>query len=138
MEFNSVQPDLIRFEMRQVQGQNPNDREQKKPGVFGRFLSGMGKVLGAMALPLSFIFPPAAIGAAGMYGLGTIGDQLAAKSYRKAAENAGRQQGQNIVCPGLSTGGLQPAGFDLSSRDSEVMAVLDRRSVGLSAMAQKI
>jgi hypothetical protein len=65
---------------------------QKKPGFFARLLSGMGRVLGAVAAPLSFIFPPAAIGAAGMYGLSQIGDQMQMRTAQKQMEKAQREQ----------------------------------------------
>ena len=81
MSLNTIKPDLVRYEMRMVQGQNPHVREQKKPGAFGRFLSGMGKILGSIAMPLSFIFPPAALGAAGMYGVVAALERHGAHSF---------------------------------------------------------
>lgn len=136
MTINSVQPSMVRFEMRMVQGQDPYAREQKKPGFFGRLLSGFGKVLGAVAAPLSFIFPPAAIAAAGMYGVGQIGDQMQAKSYAKAAAKQQQQQATQVAFPGLSLGtGPQPASFDA---DNEVMRTLDARGASMSQMSQRI
>ena len=140
MSLNTIKPDLVRYEMRMVQGQNPHVREQKKPGLFGRFLSGLGKVLGSVAMPLSFIFPPAAIGAAGMYGIGAIGDGMQQRAYAKAAEKAQRERPQQAMFPGLEIGGVQmtPASFDLSGRDQRVMQVLDARGHSMTDMANGI
>jgi len=123
--------------MRMVQGQDPHVREQKKPGAFGRFLSGIGKVLGSIAMPLSFIFPPAAIGAAGMYGIGAIGDGMQQRAYANAAEKMQREKPQQAFFPGLEVEGMpvQPASFDLSARDQQIMNVLDARGHSLSDMA---
>ncbi len=141
MALNTIQPDMVKFEMRMVQGENPHAREQKKPGAFGRFLSGLGRVLGSVAMPLSFIFPPAAIGAAGMYGIGQIGDQVQTRAYANAAEKAQRQQATNVAFPGLQLGGasaVRPAAFDMTGRDQSVMDVLSARGGSMSEMSQKI
>lgn len=140
MQFSPIQPDLVRYEMRMVQGVDPYTREQKKPGFFGRLLSGLGRVLGAVAMPLSFIFPPAAIGAAGMYGLSTIGDQMQQRAYLKQAEKMQREQQTNVSCPGLEMGGsaIQPANYDLSMSDEQVMDVLWARNDSMSQMAHSI
>lgn len=141
MSTSLLKPDLVRFEMRMVQGQDPRVREQKKPGGFGRFLSGVGKVLGAIAMPLSFLFPPAALGAAGMYGLGALGDGLQARAANRTAEKAQRESQTLVSCPGLDLGGgmaPSPAVFDLSTRDRDVMGVLDARANSLKALARKM
>lgn len=139
MSLNTIRPDLVRFEMKMVQGQDPHVREQRKPGAFGRFLSGVGKVLGSVAMPLSFIFPPAAIGAAAMYGAGAIGDQSQARAYNKAMEKQQRDQATNVSFPGLDVGGgMQPASFDMSTGDQEVMRVLGARGNSLTEMSQSI
>lgn len=141
MALNTIRPDLVRFEMRMVQGQDPHVREQRRPGAFGRFLSGLGRVLGAVAAPLSFIFPPAAIAAAGMYGVGAIGDQSQARTAQKQAEKAQREQATTVSFPGLSmgeAGGIAPASFDMSMRDQEVMRVLNARGGSMTDMAQRI
>ncbi len=140
MSINTIQPDMVRYEMRMVQGQDPKVREQKRPGFFGRLLSGVGKVLGAIAAPLSFIFPPAALGAAGMYGISAIGDQMQARSNARAAEKMQRDQPQQASYPGIEIDGMamQPASFDLSARDQQVMQVLDARGGSMSAMSQRI
>lgn len=141
MALNTIRPDLVRFEMRMVQGQDPHTREQRKPGAFGRFLSGMGRVLGAVAMPLSFMFPPAAIAAAGMYGVGAIGDQSQARSAVKQAEKAGREQATTVSFPGLDMGNgsaIRPASFDVSMRDQEVMRVLEARGSSMMEMANRI
>lgn len=140
MSLNTIKPDLVRYEMRMVQGQDPHVREQKKPGAFGRFLSGIGKVLGSIAMPLSFIFPPAAIGAAGMYGVGAIGDGMQRRAYANAAEKAQQERPQQASFPGLEIGGMQmtPASFDLSARDQQVMNVLGARGHSMTDMANGI
>ncbi len=140
MQFNPVQPSLVKYEMRMVQGVDPHVREQKKPGFFGRLLSGLGRVLGAVAAPLSFIFPPAALGAAGMYGIGAIGDQMQAKAYQKQAEKMQREQQTNVSFPGLQMDGeqVQPAGFDISASDERVMNVLFARNDAMTEMAHSI
>lgn len=139
MTLNSIRPDLVRFEMKMVQGQDPNAREQKKPGAFARFLSGVGKVLGAVAAPLSFIFPPAAIAAAGMYGLGTIGDRMQAKTYQKQAQKAQEEAATQVSFPGLMMGGgPTPASFESSAGDYGVTDVLGARGNSMNEMSQRI
>ncbi len=141
MALNTVQPDLVRFEMRMVQGVDPHAREQKKPGAFGRFLSGMGKILGSVAMPLSFVFPPAAIGAAGMYGVGAIGDQVQQRAYAKQAEKMQRERTTQVVFPGMEMHGghgPQPAAFDFSASDQQVMQVLDARGGAMNDMAHQL
>lgn len=140
MQFSPIQPDLVKYEMRMVQGVDAHAREQKKPGFFGRLLSGMGRVLGAVATPLSFIFPPAAIGAAGMYGIGAIGDQMQAKSYQKQAEKMQRDQQTNVSFPGLQmdSEAMQPVNFDISASDERVMNVLFARNDAMTEMAHSI
>lgn len=141
MALNTIKPDLVKYEMRMVQGQNPLEREQKKPGAFGRFLSGVGKILGAVAMPLSFLFPPAAIGAAGMYGIGAIGDGVQKRAYAKAAEKAERDQMTQVVFPGLGVSDespIQPAAGTFAARDMEVMNVLDSRGNSLNQMKNSL
>lgn len=127
MEFQPIKPDLVRYEMRMVQGTNPHAQEQKRPGAFARFLSGTGKILGSVAMPLSFIFPPAAIGAAGMYGAGAIGDQMQQRIATQQMEQMQRQQQTTVSFPGLGVGGqsgLQPASGTVEAYDQDVMNVL--------------
>jgi len=139
--IDTVKPDLVRYEMRMVQGQNPHEREQKRPGAFGRFLSGVGKVLGAVAMPLSFIFPPAAIGAAGMYGMGQIGDGLQKRAYSNAYDKAMKDRMTQVSFPGLGVGGssqVRPAAGSIASGDQQVMQVLDARGTSMSDMSGSI
>ena len=135
---NTIQPDFIKYEARMVQGQDPREIARKRPGAFGRFLSGFGKVLGSVAAPLSFIFPPAAIGAAGMYGVGTLGDQMQQRSNQKEMEAFQRENATMVSYPGLdaskSASGLQPVNFapgqqsGASASDTAVMSVLFARN----------
>ena len=137
MSFSRVQPTLVRYEMRMVQGQDPRVREQRKPGFFGRLLSGMGRVLGAVAAPLSFIFPPAAIAAAGMYGLGKVGDQMQVSAYQKMVAKQ-QQAAMPVSYPGMDisgVGGASPASFDVSAQDARVMDVLFSRGNAQTEMA---
>jgi hypothetical protein len=121
--------------MKMVQGIDPTVREQKKPGFFGRLLSGVGRVLGAVAAPLSFIFPPAAIASAGMYGLGKIGDQMQVSAYKKMQQKQ-QQAMQPVSYPGmeLDAGGVSPASFDVSAQDAQIMDVLFARGDAMTSM----
>ena len=142
MEFKPIQPDLVRFEMRLVKGEDPHSQAQKRPGRFGRFLSGVGKVLGAAAMPMSFIFPPAAIAAAGLYGVGQIGDQSQARANQRTMENIQRQQMTTVSFPGLNTGGsgITPAAATIpgAAGDSQVMDVLYQRDSAAMEMSHGI
>ena len=142
MEFKAIQPDLVKFEARLVKGENPHAVAQKKPGAFGRFLSGFGKVLGSVAAPMSFIFPPAAIAAAGLYGVGAIGDQAQVRAYQRVAENVQRQQGTTVSFPGLNSGQGQiiPANARVPGAygDQQVMDVLYQRDVAAMEMSRGI
>ena len=146
MEFQPVRPDLVHYQVRQTQGTPIWAQETKKPGGFGRFLSGMGRVLGAVSLPLSFVFPPAALAAAGMYGTSQIGDVIQARAYTKAIEQQQVQsQASYVVYPGLDMGGgsantMQPAAASQSygARDEQVMNVLFSRDNALHSMAESL
>lgn len=140
MPLNKIKPDLVRYEMRMVQGVNPHEKEQKRPGAFGRFLSGAGRVLGSVAMPLSFIFPPAAIAAAGMYGVGAIGDQAQGRAYGRAYEKMMRERATAVSFPGLefNPSPIQPAAAGMSAGDSEVMRVLDARGHAMTDMSDQI
>lgn len=135
MSFSTVQPTLVKYEMRMVQGVDPHVREKRKPGFFGRLLSGIGRVLGAVAAPLSFIFPPAAIAAAGMYGLGKVGDQMQISAYQKQVQKQ-QQAAMPVSYPGmdLSAPNVSPATFDVSAHDAQVMDVLFARGNSQTAM----
>lgn len=143
MNFNPVRPDAVKYEMRMVSGENPFEQSQKTPGAFGRFLSGVGRFFGAVAMPIGLIFPPAMIGAAGMYGLGQIGDQVQTRAYMKMQQQQATPQ--YISYPGLDmsdqTGGVTPAkgpGFDLSAQQETVMDVLFARNDMMLESAHKI
>ena len=118
-----------------VQGIDPHVREKRKPGFFGRLLSGIGRVLGAVAAPLSFIFPSAAIAAAGMYGIGKIGDQMQISAAAKQQQKQ-QQAMQPVAYPGMEMGapGATPAAFDVSAQDAQVMDVLFARGDSQKAM----
>jgi hypothetical protein len=142
MNFTPVRPDAIKYEMRMVSGESPIAQQQKRPGAFGRFLSGVGKFFGALAAPVSLIFPPAAIGAAGMYGVGQIGDQMQYKAYQKMMDQQGTPQ--TISYPGLDLsdagGAVSASGPDvaMSPMQERVMDVLFARNGMMLESAQKI
>lgn len=143
MNFNPVKPDVIKYEMRTVSGENPMAQQQKRPGAFGRFLSGVGRFFGSVAAPLSLIFPPAAIGAAGMYGVGSIGDQMQYRAYQKQVDQ--QSSPQYISYPGMdmepAAGGVvtsKAPGFQASLKDEAVMDILFARNDMMTESAQKI
>lgn len=137
MDFTPIKPDVVKYEMRMVQGVDPYAREQSTPGGFARFLSGAGRVLGSVALPLSFLFPPAAIGAATMYGTSAIGDQMQQRVYMKQMEQMQRQNATTVSFPGLGVGGggLQPASGTVSAADEQVMNILFKRNDAMTENA---
>ncbi len=141
MQFQGVRPDLVKFEMRQATGTPAWQQEIKRPGGFGRFLSGIGRIFGAVAAPLSFIFPPAALAAAGMYGASSIGDQIQSKAYQNAMEAQAQRNPQNVSFPGLDVGGaapFQPASTPLTQQNEMVMNVLFNRGNAQQAMTGTI
>lgn len=135
MDFKAVKPDLVRYEMRVAQGQDPFAIHQKKPGGFGRFLSSVGRFFGAVAAPFSIFFPPAMIGALGMYGLGQMGDQIQAKAYMNAAQKGANAQ--TIAYPGMedTMGGPQAA---MSPMQQDVLNVLYARNDAMLESAHEI
>ena len=130
--------DLVRYEARVTQGVDPHEREAKRPGAFGRFLSGMGKVLGAASFPLSILFPPAAIGAAAMYGVGAIGDQAHASAYQRQMEKMQKENTTTVAFPGLGpdVAGIQPAAYQQAYQ--EVMGVLFARNQAMIHQTQNL
>jgi hypothetical protein len=113
-----------------VQGQDPFVKHQRRPGGFGRFLSGIGKLFGAIAMPLSFLFPPAAIGALGMYGLSKIGDQIQMKSQMNAMQKMGQHQASQAIFPGMEDvmGGGPRQAASISPIQADILNVLYARN----------
>lgn len=140
MNFQGVRPDLVKFEMRQTAGRPAWEKEVKKPGFFGRLLSGVGRIVGGIAAPFSFMFPPAALATAGMYSASAIGDQIQYKAYERAMQSAAQRDLSNVSFPGLDLGGiaLQPAAAALSPHDEMIMNVLFARDGASLAMAHDI
>ena len=140
MEFQGVRPDFVKYEMRQTSGRPAWEKEVKKPGGFGRFLSGIGKLFGAIAAPLSFIFPPAALATAGMYGVSSIGDQVQSKAYQKTMEAQAGRNPQNVSFPGLGVqSGFQPASsVGISPQNDMIMNVLFSRDNASMSMAKTL
>ena len=141
MQFQGVRPDLVKFEMRQTTGTPAWVPEAKKPGFFGRLLSGLGRIVGAVAVPLSFVFPPAALVAAGSYGGATIGDMVQAKAQQRVMEaNAQRAQQAGYI-PGLGVDqpGVMPASAAIGSPyNHDVMNVLFTRGDASLSMAHEL
>ncbi len=108
VDFAGVRPDVIKYEIRRLDGQDINQAQQKKRGGFGRFLSGLGRIVSAIAAPLSFIFPPAGLVAAGAYAGSKVGDMLQQKAAMKMVKDQDRQGGQDgqglgqVFIPGLT------------------------------------
>lgn len=144
MDFSPIKPDVVKYEMRVVSGDNPFEQQQKTPGGFGRFLSGIGRFFGAVAAPMALIFPPAAIGAAGMYGIGQIGDQMQYRTFMRMQQQ--QASPQYISYPGLDlsdagAGGIVPAkgpGIATSLEQEGVMDVLFARNNMMLESAHKL
>lgn len=138
MDFRPVKPDQVRYEMRMVQGRDPFEKHQKSPGAFGRFLSGVGRLFGALAMPFSIFCPPAMIGALGMYGLGKVGDQIQYSSYMKQAQQQQTHQAQKVAFPGMEDVFGGPQVTPLSSVQSDVLNVLYARNDMMMESARAI
>ncbi len=143
MEFSRLRPDIIKYEVRELAGTNVQAAQHKKRGGFGRFLSGMGRMLGAIAAPLSFIFPPAALGAAGAYGVSKIGDMVqlgAAKKMMRDQQSTEQPLGQ-VFIPGLTQTAMdltRDTGVSAGSRDQQAMGILMARNDMTMASAQNV
>lgn len=126
MNFSPVKPDVVKYEMRMVQGMEPAAVHKKKAGGFGRFLSSIGSIFGAIAAPLSIIFPPAMIGSLGAYGLAKIGDSIQNKAMTKQMnQEAIQNPSMSASFPGLADigeGGQVSPG--LSSVQADILNVL--------------
>lgn len=143
MNFQGIRPDLVKYEMRKTSGEPAWAKPVKKPGFFGRLLSGLGRIVGAVAAPLSFVFPPAALAAAGMYGLAQVGDQIQYRAYARMQQQQADQSMQNVSFPGLEGamggGGLHPASqTPITPQQERVMNVLFARDDASSSMAHRI
>lgn len=109
MDFNPVNADTIKFEMRGMSGDTAVTQEKKKRGFFGRLFSGLLKFVTAPLSVLGAVFPPAGLAAAGTYGLAqTIDIAQANSAARHAAQNAPAQP-QSYFFPGVDTGGMSDA-----------------------------
>lgn len=106
MQFRPVQSDIVKWEMRAAIGVSATKAQEHKKGGFGRFLSGLGRMFGAIAAPLSMIFPPAAIGAAAAYGVTRIGDVVQGRAAQRTAESAAQNADSGslgqVFIPGLT------------------------------------
>ncbi len=116
VNFSGIKPDAIKYEIRHLSGQDVHTAEQKKRGGFGRFLSGLGRILGAVAAPLSFVFPPAALVAAGAYAGSQVGDMLQQKAVTKMIkERQGQSGGSGQELGQVYIPGLTQTAMDLTS-----------------------
>lgn len=104
MEFNPVNTDTIKYEMRGMSGDTPVTQEKKKTGFFGRFFSGLLKFVTAPLGVLGAVFPPAGLAAAGTYGLSqTIDIAQANSAAKRAAQNVAATP-QSYFLPGIDLG----------------------------------
>lgn len=150
MEFNPVQPDILKYEIRGVANDTAGVQAQKKKGGFSRFMSGIGRFFGAIAAPLAFVFPPAAIASAGFYGLSQVGDmgqaKAAAKMQANSAPSPSASQGYFFPGMDLTPGPTADAGKDMSStatsaaaaQKDRIMNVLYARNDLMMANAQQM
>lgn len=120
MSVSGIRPDAIKYEVRHLSGVPINQAQAKRPGAFSRFLSGIGRLAGAVLAPLSLICPPAILGVAAARSMSVIGDMgqvgAARKQMETSANGAGQDLGQAYI-PGLTQTSL-----DLTS---DVVPVLD-------------
>lgn len=109
MEFNAVNADTIKFEMRGMSGDTAVTQEKKKKGFFGRLFSGLLKLVAAPLSVLGMAIPPAGLAAAGAYGLSQTIDIAQANSAAKRAAQNVPAQPQSYYLPGVDTGGMSDA-----------------------------
>jgi hypothetical protein len=107
MQFQPIQKDVLMYEILNLSGRPAAQAQRKRHGAFGRFLSGLGRFVGAIAAPLSFLFPPAGIAAAASYVGAGIGDFIQQKAAVKVMKQQNRdvmdaQQMGQIYIPGLT------------------------------------
>ncbi|MBI2346572.1 MAG: hypothetical protein HYV03_06795 [Deltaproteobacteria bacterium] len=130
MEFPRIKPDVIKYELRTISGEDIHEKV-RRPGGFARFLSGVGRLFGAIAAPLAFLFPPAAIGAAAAYGATSVGDMLQGRAYRKFAA---QQQGGGAP---LYLPGLEQSAHDLTKDGPLAQPVSQREQQALDLLAAR-
>lgn len=133
MEFPQIRPDVIKYEVRTISGESIQSQAQHRPGGFARFMSGLGRIIGAIAAPLSFIFPPAAIGAAAAYGVSRLGDTMQYRSYQKMAAQQQEQGSAPLYVPGVEQSSFDltkdnPHAQPVSRQDERIMNVLFARN----------
>lgn len=129
MEFNPVNADTIKFEMRGMSGDSPVTQEKKKTGFFGRLFSGLLKFAAAPLGVLGAVFPPAGLAAAGAYGLSqTIDITQAHSAAKRAAQNTPAPQ-QSYYFPGVEPGGMADASSAVSSGATPVPTAMQQRVV---------
>lgn len=129
MDFNPISPDVIKYEMRGVGGDPAVGQERRKTGGFGRFISGLFKFITAPLAVLAPVFPPAALGAAAAYGLGSIGDQMQARSANKQAQQMQQNSppSQGYFLPGVDSGGMADASSSLAPQSAAVPTAMQTR-----------
>lgn len=128
MDFNPVNADTIKFEMRGMSGDTAVTQEKKKKGFFGRLFSGLLKFVTAPLSVLGAVFPPAGLAAAGTYGLAQTIDIAQANSAAKRAAQNVPAKSQSYYFPGVNTGGMSGAtsGAAPSSSASAPVAMQQR------------
>lgn len=120
MDFNAVNADTIKFEMRGMSGDTAIHQEKKKKGFFGRLFSGLLKFVTAPLSVLGAVFPPAGLAAAGTYGLSQTIDIAQANSAAKRAAQNTPVQPQSYFLPGVDTGGMSDAASSAAPNSASV------------------
>lgn len=127
MDFNAVNADTIKFEMRGMSGDTAVHQEKKKKGFFGRLFSGLLKFVTAPLSVLGAVFPPAGLAAAGTYGLAQTIDIAQANSAAKRAAQNVPVQPQSYYFPGVNTGGMSEAATSVSTGSGQVPMAMQQR-----------
>lgn len=127
MDFNPVNADTIKFEMRGMSGDTAVTQEKKKKGFFGRLFSGLLKFVTAPLSVLGAVFPPAGLAAAGTYGLAQTIDIAQANSAAKHAAQNTPAQPQSYYLPGVDTGGMSDAASSAAPSSAPVPMAMQQR-----------
>lgn len=129
MEFNPVNADTIKFEMRGMSGDTAVTQQKKKTGFFGRLFSGLLKFVTAPLSVLGAVFPPAGLAAAGTYGLAQTIDVAQAHSAAKREAQNVQATPQQYFLPGVDTAGLAGASSAASPGSAPVPTAMQQRVV---------
>ena len=136
MDFNPVNTDTVKYEMRGMAGDTPVTQEKKKTGFFGRLFSGLLKFVTAPLSVMGAVFPPAGLAAAGTYGLASTIDVAQANSAAKHASQNVAASPQSYFLPGIdsaassadASSGVQATGSAPTAMQQRVTDVLYARN----------